>query len=64
MGRLRGIYPEESKAAFKGVLAHRVFARHLSGGLISNEDFDRVCKEEIGAALFCAARVCAQYSAR
>jgi hypothetical protein len=51
LGRLRGIYPEESKAAFKGGLAHRVFARHLTNGSISNEDFDRVCKEEIGAGL-------------
>lgn len=51
LGRLRGIYPDESKAAFKGGLAHRVFARHLSSGSISDADFDRVCKEEIGAGL-------------
>lgn len=51
LGRLRGIYPDESRAAFKGGLAHRVFARHLTSGSISGADFDRVCKEEIGAGL-------------
>lgn len=50
-GRLKGIYPEESRPAFKGGLAHRVFARHLTQGEIGKDDFDRVCKEEIGAGL-------------
>ncbi len=51
LGRLRGFYPEESRASFKGGLAHRVFARHLGVGPIDTADFDRVCKQEIGAAL-------------
>lgn len=51
LGRLRGIYPQESKASFRGGLAHRVFARHLSGGSIATADFDRVCKEEIGSSM-------------
>ncbi len=51
LGRLRGIFPEESKAAFRGGLAHRVFARHLSGGAIAESDFDRVCKQEIGQGM-------------
>lgn len=51
LGRLRGIYPAESKAAFKGGLAHRIFARHLSSGPIREDQFDRVCKGEIGAGL-------------
>ena len=51
LGRLRGIYPEESRASFKGGLAHRVFARHLTGGAISEVDFAKVCREEIGAGM-------------
>ena len=50
-GRLHGVYPEESRASFKGGLAHRLFARHLARGAIPAEEVDRVCKEEIGAAL-------------
>jgi hypothetical protein len=51
LGRLRGFYPEESRASFKGGLAHRMFARHLGSGPIGEGDFDRVCKQEIGTAL-------------
>lgn len=51
LGRLRGLYPEESRASFKGGLAHRMFARHLDSGPISAGDFDRACKQEIGVAL-------------
>lgn len=51
LGRLHGIYPDESRASFKGGLAHRMFARHLGTGPIADDDFDRVCKQEIGAAL-------------
>jgi hypothetical protein len=51
LSRLRGQYPPESKASFKGSLAHRVFARHLTKGAIVPADFDRVCKEEIGSGM-------------
>lgn len=51
LGRLRGIYPEESKASFRGGLAHRVFARHLSDGPIPPGDFDQVCRQEIGSGM-------------
>ena len=34
LGRLRGLYPPESPASFKGGLAHRIFARHLRSGEI------------------------------
>ena len=51
LGRMRGFYPPESRASFKGGLAHRVFARHLSGGEIGASEFDRVCKEEIGSSM-------------
>lgn len=51
LGRMRGIYPPESRASFKGGLAHRVFARHLRGGQIGAAEFDQVCKEEIGSSM-------------
>lgn len=51
LGRLRGLYPAESKASFKGGLAHRVFARHLNDGAISEESFAQVCRQEIGSGM-------------
>jgi hypothetical protein len=50
-GRLRGVYPPESRASFSGGLAHRVFARHLSRGPIDPDRFETVCREEIGAGM-------------
>ena len=49
LGRLRGAYPADSVASFKGSLAHRIFARHLVSGPISDGDLRQVCREEIGA---------------
>lgn len=51
LGRLRGVYPPESRASFKGGLAHRVFSRHLTSGAIGPQDFENVCRQEIGAAM-------------
>ena len=51
LGRMRGIYPPESRASFKGGLAHRVFARHLNGGEIGTTEFAQACKEEIGSSM-------------
>lgn len=48
--RLQGVYGPDTKAAFLGNLAHRIFARHLSSGPIASEEFVRACKEEIGAS--------------
>ncbi len=48
--RLQGIYGPDSRPAFLGSLAHRIFARHLSGGPIGDEEFVQACKEEIGAS--------------
>lgn len=48
--RLQGMFGPESRASFLGNLAHRVFSRHLSSGPIADEDFDAVCKEEIGSS--------------
>lgn len=47
LGRLRGEYPADSLASFKGSLAHRLFARHLTDGPI--EDVTAAAREEIGA---------------
>jgi len=49
LGRLHGEYPADSMPSFKGSLAHRLFARHLSQGPI--DDVTAACKEEIGAGL-------------
>lgn len=51
VGRLRGMYPAESRSSFVGGLAHRLFARHLSDGPIAEGGFATACREEIGAAL-------------
>jgi hypothetical protein len=48
--RLQGIYGPSSRPAFVGTLAHRIFARHLSGGPIASEEFVQACREEIGAS--------------
>ncbi|MDP2623173.1 MAG: hypothetical protein Q8Q29_05200, partial [Actinomycetota bacterium] len=50
-GRLRGVYGPESRVSFVGGLAHRIFARHLSGGPIDPEDFAAACREEIGGGM-------------
>jgi hypothetical protein len=50
-GRLRGMYPAESRASFLGGLAHRVFARHLREGPIGDAELASVCREEIGASM-------------
>lgn len=48
--RLQGIYGPDSRPAFVGTLAHRVFSRHLTSGQIGSEEFVQACREEIGAS--------------
>lgn len=48
--RLQGRYAPDTKPAFLGSLAHRIFSRHLSAGPISTEEFVQACREEIGAS--------------
>jgi RecB family exonuclease len=50
LGRLRGEYPADTIATFRGSLAHRLFARHLAHGPIADEDVGLACRQEIGAA--------------
>lgn len=50
LARLQGEWGPESRAAFSGGLAHRLFARHLSGEPIDTEDFGQVCRSEIGGS--------------
>jgi hypothetical protein len=48
--RLQGIYGPDSRPAFLGSLAHRIFSRHLSSGPISSDEFVQACREEIGGS--------------
>jgi PD-(D/E)XK nuclease superfamily len=47
LGRVHGDYPADSMASFKGSLAHRLFARHLTKGPI--DDVTAASREEIGS---------------
>ncbi len=46
--RLQGKYGPESRPAFVGNLAHRIFSRHLKSGPIAPGEFEQACREEIG----------------
>jgi len=48
--RLQGIYGPDSRPAFLGSLAHRIFSRHLTAGPITSEEFVQACREEIGGS--------------
>jgi hypothetical protein len=47
---LQGVYGPDSRPAFLGTLAHRIFNRHLTAGPIPPEAFRQVCREEIGGS--------------
>ena len=51
LGRAQGIYGPPSKAALRGSLAHKMFARHLEEGEIGTEEFEQVCRETVGEQL-------------
>lgn len=48
--RLQGVYGPDSRPAFLGSLAHRIFSRHLTAGPIASEEFVQACREEIGGS--------------
>jgi hypothetical protein len=48
--RLQGVYGPDTRPAFLGGLAHRIFSRHLSSGPIASEEFVMACREEIGGS--------------
>jgi hypothetical protein len=47
LGRFHGRYPKESKASFRGGLAHGLIARHLQSGPIDNPE--QAAREVIGS---------------
>lgn len=51
LAHAQGVYGPDSRASFSGMLAHRVFARHLTSGPIAEDDFTLACREEIGQAM-------------
>jgi len=51
LARLQGVYARTTRASFKGILAHRIFAHHLEEGPIDQHDFEQVCRREAGAHL-------------
>lgn len=51
LGRMRGEYGPESRRSFVGGLAHRIFARHLTGGPIDDTGLEAACREEIGGGM-------------
>ncbi|MGI9667359.1 MAG: RecB family exonuclease [Acidimicrobiia bacterium] len=51
LARLRGIYGPPSRASFRGLLAHRIFARHINSGPIASDDVAQACREETGENL-------------
>ena len=50
LARLQGQWGPETRAAFSGGLAHRLFARHLTEGPIDAQDFGQTCRSEIGGS--------------
>lgn len=48
--RLQGVYGPDSRPAFLGSLAHRIFSRHLTAGPIASDEFVQACREEIGGS--------------
>lgn len=48
--RLQGRYGPDTRPAFLGSLAHRIFSRHLRQGPIASDRFEQACREEIGAS--------------
>ena len=51
LARLQGVYPQPSVASFRGALAHRIIAKHLREGPITDADMPLVCRMETGANL-------------
>ena len=47
----QGLYGPESRSSFSGMLAHRIFARHLNDGPIAAAGFDEACRQEIGQSM-------------
>jgi replicative DNA helicase len=48
--RLDGHYQPDTIDSFRGLLAHRIFARHLTQGSLSPTTFAQTCRAEIGSS--------------
>jgi len=48
--RLQGVFGPDTRPAFLGSLAHRIFSRHLTSGPIPSDEFVQACREEIGGS--------------
>lgn len=46
--RFTGVYAPDSRQSLRGMLAHRMFYRHLTGGALELRDVEGACLEEIG----------------
>jgi len=46
--RALGVYGSDSRQSLRGMLAHRLFYRHLTEGTLSPDRVEAVCLEEIG----------------
>ncbi len=51
LANVQGTYGPDSRSSFSGMLAHRIFARHLNSGPVPHENFTSACREEIGQAM-------------
>jgi RecB family exonuclease len=51
LARHEGTFDTATVAAFRGSLAHRIFARHLRDGPIDDATLVQACREEIGKSL-------------
>lgn len=48
--RIEGHYPPSTIHTFRGLLAHRIFARHLTHGPIPTDNYQQVARSEIGGS--------------
>jgi hypothetical protein len=50
IGRIDGHYPPDSIHTFRGLLAHRIVASHITNGHIAPSGFRQKCYKEIGSS--------------
>ena len=50
LARFAGVFAADSLSAFRGSLAHAIFAKHLLDGPIPEQTFESTCKQAIGGS--------------